>query len=92
MDIYNEVLQKIDEELKKVITTVDGILSTPAASNLIRNRKAIGAIILSASHNAGGLDGDFGVLSIYYYEVVDYECDDSFIFSRRSPSINLSAH
>tara|TARA_Y100001968_G_scaffold333945_1_gene401598 strand:- start:10577 stop:12229 length:1653 start_codon:yes stop_codon:yes gene_type:complete len=47
--------------ISKVITTVDGILSTPAASNLIRNRKAIGGIILSASHNSGGPNGDFGV-------------------------------
>tara|TARA_Y100001968_G_scaffold147346_1_gene134797 strand:- start:774 stop:2435 length:1662 start_codon:yes stop_codon:yes gene_type:complete len=45
----------------KVITTVDGILSTPAASNLIRNYQAIGGIILSASHNPGGVNGDFGV-------------------------------
>ena len=37
------------------------ILSTPAASNLIRQRQAIGGIILSASHNPGGPDGDFGV-------------------------------
>jgi phosphoglucomutase len=47
--------------IQKVITTVDGILSTPAASNLIRINKAIGGIILSASHNPGGLEGDFGV-------------------------------
>ncbi len=47
--------------IQKVITTVDGILSTPAASNLIRKNKAIGGIILSASHNPGGLEGDFGV-------------------------------
>ena len=47
--------------LKKVITTVDGILSTPAASHLIRKNDAIGGIILSASHNSGGPDGDFGV-------------------------------
>ena len=47
--------------LNKVILTTNGILSTPAASNLIRKRNAIGGIILSASHNPGGPDGDFGV-------------------------------
>ena len=47
--------------VSKVITTTGGILSTPAASNLIRSRKAIGGIILSASHNPGGAIGDFGV-------------------------------
>lgn len=38
-----------------------GILSTPAASHLIRSRRADGGIILSASHNPGGPDGDFGI-------------------------------
>ncbi|MBC8088278.1 MAG: alpha-D-glucose phosphate-specific phosphoglucomutase [Phycisphaerae bacterium] len=38
----------------------DGLLSTPAASHLIRTRGA-GGIILSASHNPGGPDGDFGI-------------------------------
>jgi phosphoglucomutase len=38
-----------------------GILSTPAASNVIRKYKAFGGIILSASHNQGGPDGDFGI-------------------------------
>ena len=47
--------------LSRVITTTNGILSTPAASHLIRANKAIGGIILSASHNQGGPDGDFGV-------------------------------
>ncbi len=38
-----------------------GLLSTPAASHLIRLRGAVGGIILSASHNPGGPDGDFGI-------------------------------
>lgn len=38
-----------------------GILSTPAASHLIRLRGAAGGIILSASHNPGGPEGDFGI-------------------------------
>jgi phosphoglucomutase len=38
-----------------------GILSTPAASNLIRLRGASGGLILSASHNPGGPDEDFGI-------------------------------
>ena len=45
----------------RVIVGQGGILSTPAASNLIRQRKAFGGIILSASHNPGGPDGDFGI-------------------------------
>lgn len=45
----------------RVIVGRGGILSTPAASHLIRLRKASGGIILSASHNPGGPDGDFGV-------------------------------
>ncbi|MEI6984851.1 MAG: alpha-D-glucose phosphate-specific phosphoglucomutase, partial [Rhodospirillaceae bacterium] len=38
-----------------------GIMSTPAASNLIRQRRALGGFILSASHNPGGPLGDFGI-------------------------------
>ncbi|BCX82884.1 phosphoglucomutase [Methylomarinovum caldicuralii] len=38
-----------------------GLLSTPAASHLIRKYHALGGIILSASHNPGGPDGDFGI-------------------------------
>ena len=45
----------------RVLTGQGGILSTPAASNLIREDKAFGGIILSASHNPGGQDGDFGI-------------------------------
>ena len=39
----------------------NGLLSTPAASNLIRRNKADGGLILSASHNPGGVDADFGL-------------------------------
>jgi phosphoglucomutase len=45
----------------RVIVGQGGILSTPAASHLIRKAKAFGGIILSASHNPGGPDGDFGI-------------------------------
>lgn len=44
-----------------VIVGQNGILSTPAASHLIRLNKADGGFILSASHNPGGIDEDFGV-------------------------------
>ncbi|WP_432255987.1 alpha-D-glucose phosphate-specific phosphoglucomutase [Limimaricola sp. AA108-03] len=45
----------------KVIVGQDAILSTPAASNLIRKRGTDGGLILSASHNPGGPDEDFGL-------------------------------
>ena len=45
----------------KCIVGRGGILSTPAASHLIRLRKADGGLILSASHNPGGADADFGL-------------------------------
>jgi phosphoglucomutase len=38
-----------------------GLLSTPAASNIIRKYEAYGGLILSASHNPGGPDDDFGI-------------------------------
>jgi len=38
-----------------------GILSTPAVSALIRSLEAFGGIVLSASHNPGGPEGDFGI-------------------------------
>ncbi len=45
----------------RVLVGQNGILSTPAASCVIRKRQAFGGIILSASHNPGGPDGDFGI-------------------------------
>ncbi|MEJ7137153.1 alpha-D-glucose phosphate-specific phosphoglucomutase [Amphibiibacter pelophylacis] len=45
----------------RVLVGQGGILSTPAASAVIRTQQASGGIILSASHNPGGPDGDFGI-------------------------------
>ncbi len=45
----------------RVLVGQGGILSTPAASNLIRKYGASGGLILSASHNPGGPHGDFGI-------------------------------
>ena len=46
--------------VRRVMVGQGGLLSTPAASHLIRLHGA-GGIILSASHNPGGPDGDFGI-------------------------------
>ena len=45
----------------KVMVGQGGILSTPATSHIIRHYKTFGGFILSASHNPGGPDGDFGI-------------------------------
>jgi phosphoglucomutase len=45
----------------RVLVGRGGILSTPAASNVIRKHGAFGGIILSASHNPGGPQEDFGI-------------------------------
>jgi len=45
----------------RVMVGQDGILSTPAASCVIRKHHAFGGLILSASHNEGGVHGDFGI-------------------------------
>ncbi|RWB74642.1 MAG: alpha-D-glucose phosphate-specific phosphoglucomutase [Mesorhizobium sp.] len=64
---YNrEVIQKAiaiaaGNGFGKVMVGQGGILSTPAASNIIRKYKTFGGIILSASHNPGGPHEDFGV-------------------------------
>jgi phosphoglucomutase len=45
----------------RVLVGRNGLLSTPAASAVIRKHQAFGGIVLSASHNPGGPDGDFGI-------------------------------
>jgi len=46
---------------RRALVGKGGILSTPAASHVIRKYGASGGLILSASHNPGGPDGDFGI-------------------------------
>src|SRR5919112_1535075 len=45
----------------RVLVGRGGILSTPAVSAAIRRRGALGGLVLSASHNPGGIDEDFGI-------------------------------
>jgi phosphoglucomutase len=47
--------------IKHIILGKDSILSTPAVSALIRQKKTDGGILLTASHNPGGPDNDFGI-------------------------------
>lgn len=61
-----EVIKKIvsicaANGVQKMYIGKDGILSTPAASAVIRANNADGGIILTASHNPGGPEGDFGI-------------------------------
>jgi phosphoglucomutase len=64
---YNDVvIQKVIRMAEAngfggVMVGQGGLLSTPATSNVIRHYKAFGGFILSASHNMGGPDGDFGI-------------------------------
>ena len=64
---YNDIaIQKLIKMaaangIGKLIIGQNGFLSTPASSNLILKNKTDGGFVLSASHNPGGPDGDFGI-------------------------------
>jgi len=45
----------------RVLVGRQSLLSTPAVSAVIRRRSALGGLVLSASHNPGGIDADFGI-------------------------------
>ncbi|KAA6205411.1 MAG: alpha-D-glucose phosphate-specific phosphoglucomutase [Candidatus Tokpelaia sp.] len=51
----------VAQNVGKILLGQSGILSTPATSHIIRKYQAYGGFILSASHNCGGVDGDFGI-------------------------------
>ena len=48
-------------KVRKLFVGAGGLLATPALSTIVRGRKAYGGIILTASHNPGGPDEDFGI-------------------------------
>ena len=48
-------------QVSKLIVAQNGLMSTPSVSCVIRKYKTDGGIILTASHNPGGPDADFGV-------------------------------
>lgn len=64
---YNKIaIQKIIKiaaanNVKKLYVGKDGLVSTPAGSHIILEHKLDGGFVLSASHNPGGIDGDFGI-------------------------------
>ena len=47
--------------ISRVVVGQGGILSTPALSTIVRKRDLAGGILLTASHNPGGIDKDFGI-------------------------------
>ena len=64
---YNKVIiQKIIKiaianQVKKLYISKNGLVSTPAGSHIILKNKLDGGLVLTASHNPGGIDGDFGI-------------------------------
>ena len=62
-DVVIDIIFKIAAAngVKKIIIGQKGLLSTPATSHIIRQRKATGGIILTASHNPGGQNEDMGI-------------------------------
>jgi len=61
-DAMKKIIQMSEANgVSKLLVAVDYLASTPAVSFVIRERKAAGGFILTASHNPGGLKGDFGI-------------------------------
>jgi phosphoglucomutase len=59
--IYTAIAMAAANGIAKVVVGQGGMLSTPAASHLIRIREAAGGLLFTASHNPAGPDGDFGI-------------------------------
>jgi phosphoglucomutase len=59
--IYTAIGMAAANGIARIVVGQGGLLSTPAASNLIRVRDAAGGLLFTASHNPAGPDGDFGI-------------------------------
>ena len=59
--IQTIIKMAVANQFGHIIVGQNGLLSTPAVSHLIQKRRAFGALILTASHNPGGKEGDFGI-------------------------------
>ncbi|MDY6408092.1 MAG: alpha-D-glucose phosphate-specific phosphoglucomutase [Pseudomonadota bacterium] len=59
--IQTVIKMAVANQFGRIIVGQNGILSTPATSHVIVKYKAMGGFILSASHNPGGPNGDFGI-------------------------------
>ena len=59
--IQTIIKMAVANQFGHIIVGQNGLLSTPASSHMIVSRQAFGGIILSASHNPGGKNGDIGI-------------------------------
>lgn len=63
--------------VKKLLIGQDGVLSTPAASHIIRKRKATGGILLTASHNPGGKQSSLRLVCVDWAACLTCRCRTS---------------
>jgi len=59
--LHTILVMAVANRFGRIYIPLNGLISTPAMSALIRRRGALGGFILTASHNPGGVDGDFGI-------------------------------
>lgn len=59
--IQTIIKMALANQFGRIVVGQNGLLSTPATSHLINKYQAFGGLVLSASHNPGGPDGDFGI-------------------------------
>ncbi len=59
--LHTILVMAVANRFGRIYIPLNGLISTPAMSAVIRRRGALGGFILTASHNPGGVDGDFGI-------------------------------